>query len=494
MWSDGSTVPVSSESCRLTLSFDSLGLAEPLMRALADQGYSAPTPIQSQAIPPLLEGRDLVGIAQTGTGKTASFVLPLLHRLAATPGRPSPRTVRALILVPTRELATQVADSVATYGRHLDLTSTVVVGGVKPGGQIRALGRGVDVLIATPGRLLDHLGGKAVRLDRVETLVLDEADQMLDLGFLPAIKRIVAALPRDRQTALLSATMPKPIRSLAEALLSTPVEVSVAPAAKPIDRIDQTVRHVPKADKREVLVDLLSCRSIDRAIVFTRTKRGADRVSLHLQKAGLVSVAIHGNKRQGQRDRALDAFRSGQAPVLVATDVAARGIDIDGVSHVINFELPNVPEAYVHRIGRTARAGASGTAISLCDAEERGLLRDIERLIGQAIATHGDAPVAHGAAPVANPAGPVPEANGTAAPPAGTKRRSRRPRRTADKPASAAKPAARPATPARQRAPKASDRRTARPSSAQTHPGERVPALESEDGGLRRMLASLGGR
>ncbi len=471
------------ESPFLTSSFQSLGLAEPLLRALSDQGYSTPTPIQSQAIPPLLQGRDLLGIAQTGTGKTASFVLPLLHRLAASPVRPRPRTVRALILVPTRELATQVADSTATYGRHLSLTSTVVVGGVKPGPQIRALAGGVDVLIATPGRLLDHLGGKAVRLDAVETLVLDEADQMLDLGFLPAIKRIVAALPRDRQTALLSATMPKPIRTLAQDLLDEPVEASVAPAAKPIDRIDQTVRHVPKADKREVLVELLRCRSIDRAIVFTRTKRGADRVSQHLQKAGLVAVAIHGNKRQGQRDRALDAFRSGQAPILVATDVAARGIDIDGVSHVINFELPNVPEAYVHRIGRTARAGASGTAISLCDTEERGLLRDIERLIGQAIATQGAAPAPNGAAP-------APQTDRAAAPDAAAKRRSRRPRRATDKPAAAAGPTA----PARQRPPKATERRPARPAPARSRPGERAPAAESEDGGLRRMLAGLSPR
>jgi len=373
--------------------FDDLGLAEPLLRAVKAEGYTHPTPIQAQVIPALLAGRDVVGIAQTGTGKTASFVLPLLHTIAELPRRAAARHCHALVLVPTRELATQVADSVRAYGRHIRPSVAVVIGGARPGPQIRALSSGVDLVIATPGRLLDHMSTGAVSLNATTAVVLDEADQMLDLGFMPAIRRIMAALPKARRTVLMSATMPKPIRALAADFLTNPQEISVAPAARPIERIEQTVMHVNGASKREVLVGLLAAPQVERAIVFTRTKRGADRVSDHLLSAGLSSAAIHGNKSQGQRERALAAFRNGGVNVLVATDIAARGIDIDDVSHVINFELPNVPESYVHRIGRTARAGKSGTAISLCDQEERGLLRDIERLIGRSIdAPHGTPP------------------------------------------------------------------------------------------------------
>ncbi|MBB4265886.1 DEAD/DEAH box helicase [Roseospira visakhapatnamensis] len=361
-------------------------MAEPLLRAVADEGYTHPTPIQSQVIPALIQGRDVVGIAQTGTGKTASFVLPALHALTRDRRRPQPRACRALIVVPTRELAAQVADSIRTYGRHMRPSLAVVIGGARPGPQIKALAPGVDIVIATPGRLLDHLSTNAVRLDATTTVVLDEADQMLDLGFMPAIRRIMAALPRQRQTALLSATMPKPIRALASDFLDAPVEIAVAPAAKPIERIDQSVVHVDGAAKRAVLVDLLGCPRVERAIVFTRTKRGADKVARHLEQAGLSAAAIHGNKSQNQRERTLGAFRGGKVAVLVATDIAARGIDIDDVSHVFNYELPNVPESYVHRIGRTARAGRDGIAVSLCDPTERSLLRDIETLIGRTLA------------------------------------------------------------------------------------------------------------
>ncbi len=331
----------------------------------------------------MLAGQDILGTAQTGTGKTAAFVLPLLHGIATGRRHAGPKRCRALILVPTRELATQIAVSIRTYGQLVRPSTAIVVGGLKPGPQIRALASGVDIVIATPGRLEDHLGTGAIRLDRTATVVLDEADQMLDLGFAPAIRRILGQLPKDRQTVLLSATMPKQIRSLARDHLTRPAEIAVAPVSKPIERIDQSVLWTDRAAKRDRLIDLLSRTDVERAIVFTRTKRGADRVSRQLGKAGLSSAAIHGNKSQGQRDRALDAFRKAKVPILVATDVAARGIDIDGVSHVINYELPNVPEAYVHRIGRTARAGASGIAISLCDPSERGLLKDIERLIGR---------------------------------------------------------------------------------------------------------------
>lgn len=331
----------------------------------------------------MLAARDVVGIAQTGTGKTAAFVLPLLQRIAGTRAGPTKKRCSALILVPTRELAAQVDESIRVYGRFVSVTTAVVVGGLKPRPQIRALAPGVDIVIATPGRLEDHLGTGAVRLDRTTTLILDEADQMLDLGFAPAIRRIANALPKARQTVLLSATMPKPIRALARDYLDDPVEIAIAPNSVPVDRIRQQVIWTDRAAKRDRLIELLKQEDISRAIVFTRTKHGADRLSRQLRRAGLSSAAIHGDRNQNQRSRALEDFRTARVPILVATDIAARGIDIDDVSHVVNFELPNVPQAYVHRIGRTARAGSNGTAISLCDASERGLLKDIERLIGR---------------------------------------------------------------------------------------------------------------
>ena len=365
--------------------FTSLGLAEPLLRALRQEGYTQPTPIQAQSIPALLEGRDLLGIAQTGTGKTAAFALPILDRLIKNPRKTEPRMVRALILAPTRELAVQIADSFRTYGRFAKLFVGVVVGGVSMGPQRQALSRGLDVLVATPGRLLDHMGGGAVRLDKTEVIVLDEADHMLDLGFILPIRKIVSKLPAQRQNLFFSATMPKEIAGLAGELLSEPVEVSVTPVATTAERIAQEVFHVEASRKRDLLVELLQRPEVKRTIVFTRTKRGADRVAEILDKAGLPSAAIHGNKSQGQRQRALTDFRSGRAPVLVATDIAARGIDVDGVTHVVNFELPEVPESYVHRIGRTARAGNEGAAFSLCDHTERHLLRAIEKLTRQQI-------------------------------------------------------------------------------------------------------------
>ncbi len=362
--------------------FEDLGLAEPLLRAVSAEGHTNPTPIQAQAIPVLLSGQDVLGIAQTGTGKTASFVLPLLSRMTRERCRAAPKSCRALILTPTRELAAQIAGNIRSYSKFMKVSVAVVVGGVKPGPQIRALSSGVDIVVATPGRLIDHTKTGAIRLDRTTSVVIDEADQMLDLGFVPAIRTIMEKVPEARQTVLMSATMPRQIRALAQKFLTQPKEISVTPAARPVERIAQSVRHVARADKLQALTGILSDGDVARAIVFTRTKRGADRVNRQLQKSGLSAAAIHGNKSQGQRERTLSGFRSGRTTILVATDIAARGIDIDDVSHVVNFELPNVPEAYVHRIGRTARAGRAGVAISLCDPSERTLLRDIERLIG----------------------------------------------------------------------------------------------------------------
>ena len=361
--------------------FKELGLAESILRAVSAEGYITPTPIQSEVIPTLLAGKDVLGIAQTGTGKTAAFVLPLLNRLAAKRRTQAPRTCGALILTPTRELASQIADNIRCYSKFMNMTVAVVVGGVKPGPQIRALAVGADIVVATPGRLLDHMNSGVIQLEQTACVVLDEADQMLDLGFVPAIRKIMARLPKVRQTVLMSATMPQQIRTLASEFQTDPAEISVAAISRPIERIVQSVLHTTVASKRIVLTEILSQASIARAIVFTRTKRGADKVNQHLLKAGLSAVAIHGNKSQAQRERALADFRSGKTTVMVATDIAARGIDVDEVSHVINYELPNVAEAYVHRIGRTGRAGRTGIAISLCDPAERGLLSDIERLI-----------------------------------------------------------------------------------------------------------------
>ena len=362
--------------------FTDLGLAEPILRALTDEGYENPTPIQREVIPAMIEGRDIVGIAQTGTGKTASFVLPILNRLIEENRHTHPKTCRALILSPTRELSAQILENVRGYSRHMRVSSTLVVGGVKPGPQIRALSKGVDVLVATPGRLLDLMQSGAVKLSETKILILDEADQMLDLGFFPAIRKIVSFLPNKRQTALLSATMPKPIRALAQEMLDDPKEVSVAPASRPIERIEQSVVLLPKESKKDLLLELMSDRAVERAIVFSRTKHGADKINRHLVDYGLKSAAIHGNKSQAQRIKALDGFKTGAVKILVATDIAARGIDVDNVSHVVNHDLPNLPESYVHRIGRTARAGKSGVAVSMCEPGEYEYLRDIERLTG----------------------------------------------------------------------------------------------------------------
>ncbi len=362
-----------------------LGLAEPILQAITEAGYESPTPIQLQAVPPVIAGRDVLGIAQTGTGKTAAFALPILHRLAADRKPAARKSVRALILSPTRELASQIADSFRTYGKHLGFTVAVVFGGVSERPQSEKLARGVDILVATPGRLLDHMGQRNVSLAETEIFVLDEADQMLDLGFFKPIRRIVADLPKQRQSLFFSATMPKEIEELTRELLSNPVKVAVAPESTTVERVSQRVIRVEQSKKKALLAELLAEPAMSRTLVFTRTKRGADRVAKHLNTAGITAAAIHGNKSQNQREAALHAFKTGSTAVLVATDIAARGIDIDDVTHVVNFELPEVPEAYVHRIGRTARAGASGSAVSFCDEGERHLLRDIERITRQTI-------------------------------------------------------------------------------------------------------------
>jgi len=360
--------------------FSQLGLAEPILKALTAKGYDVPTPIQAQAIPALLEGRDLCGIAQTGTGKTAAFALPSLHRLAANPRAPLPGGCRMLILSPTRELASQIAQSFVDYGKFLRLSVAVVFGGVPINRQIRQMGQGVDVLVATPGRLLDLIDQRALSLRNVEIFVLDEADQMLDLGFIHALKRIDQMLPKKRQSLFFSATMPKTIAELGDRFLTDPVKVSVAPAATTAERVDQSAIFVNQSEKQALLTILLKKEPIERALVFTRTKHGADKVVKNLAAAGVRSAAIHGNKSQPQREAALGAFRRGDIRILVATDIAARGIDVGGISHVFNYELPNVAEQYVHRIGRTARAGATGIAIAFVADDERTYLRDIEKL------------------------------------------------------------------------------------------------------------------
>src|SRR5580704_14247529 len=385
------------------MTFQELNLVEPLQRALEAEGYTSPTPIQTQAIPHVLAGRDLIACAQTGTGKTAAFALPILQRLDAMRAAGAPKGIRALILTPTRELAAQITESLTTYGKNLRLRHAVVFGGVGAYGQVRALEARPDILVATPGRLLDLASEGFVDLRALEVFVLDEADRMLDMGFLPDVKRVLARLPAKRQTLLFSATMPADIEELSKRILVNPVRVAVAPVATTADRIDQSVYFVPFERKRALLEHVLADPAIDRALVFTRTKHGADRVVRSLEKARIDALAIHGNKSQNARTRALASFKDGTTRVLVATDLAARGIDVDGVSHVINFDLPEVPEQYVHRIGRTARAGASGIAMSFCDErEERGLLAAIERLIRIRI------PVAQttlAMAPVAQPSG-----------------------------------------------------------------------------------------
>ncbi len=367
------------------ISFSSLGLEAFLLQALEREGYERPTPIQAASIPPLLEGRDLLGVAQTGTGKTAAFALPIIQLLSASPARPTARGCRALVVAPTRELAAQIDASFAAYGSTSRLTRACVFGGVGKSPQARALGRGVDVLTATPGRLLDLHSEGQLRLDHAEIVVLDEADRMLDMGFIRDVRRIIALLPKERQTLLFSATMPQDIAGLASSVLRDPVKVSVSPEKPTVDLIDQKVAYVEKADKRAFLAGLIEAQDAQRAIVFTRTKHGADRLARSLEAAGIPAQAIHANKSQNNRTRTMDGFRSGILRVLVATDLAARGIDVDGVTHVYNYELPDVAETYVHRIGRTARAGASGMAVALCDAEEKPLLRAIEKLMRKSV-------------------------------------------------------------------------------------------------------------
>jgi len=366
--------------------FSELNLNSHLLRAVTSEGYQEATPVQEQAIPLILAGRDLLACAQTGTGKTAAFALPLLQLLTnrqiqgSVAGRP-----RVLVLTPTRELAAQIGKSFATYGQNVPVRGTVIFGGVSMGSQIAALRRAIDVVVATPGRLLDLMRQGRISFGSLEALVLDEADSMLDMGFLPDVTKIISACPKQRQTLLFSATMPTAIRELSRNILHNPATIQITPEAAPADGIAQSVYYVARNDKRALLEHLLRDSAVRRAIVFTRTKRGASRVAEQLQRARIDADAIHGNKSQGARERALGAFRNGRMRVLVATDIAARGIDVDGISHVINYDLPNVPESYVHRIGRTARAGAAGIAWAFCDADESPFLVDIQRLIQQRI-------------------------------------------------------------------------------------------------------------
>ncbi len=370
-------------------SFSTLGVAEPILRSLAAANYNVPTPIQVQVIPAALSKRDILGVAQTGTGKTAAFGLPLLQRLAAKRTPAGPNCARALILAPTRELAIQTYEGLRNYGRHLSLRHAVVLGGVSQGKQVSALRKGVDVLVATPGRLLDLIQQKHLRLDKVETFVIDEADRMFDMGFIRDVRRIVSRLPRNRQSMLFSATMPADVMHLVGEMLHDPVRVNVSPKELTADRIDQHVHFVATQDKKKLLLELLCDEAMKRVIVFSRTKHGADKITKYLGKAGHAAGAIHGGKSQNTRQRALEGFRKGEARILVATDIAARGLDIDDITHVINFDLPHEAESYVHRIGRTARAGGGGIAIAFCEPSERSLLRDIERLVKQPLNVAG---------------------------------------------------------------------------------------------------------
>lgn len=368
------------------MSFEKLNLIEPILRALKTEGYSKPTPIQEQSIPVLLERKDLLGCAQTGTGKTAAFAIPILQLLHSDElFKKGPMGIKCLILTPTRELAIQIGESFAAYGRHLRLKHTVIFGGVSQHAQTQALRQGVDILIATPGRLLDLMDQRYVKLEHLKMFVLDEADRMLDMGFIHDVKKIISRIPAKRQTIFFSATMPNEIASLANSILTNPIQVEVTPVSSTANTIQQKIYYVDKGNKKHLLISLLKDKQIVTALVFTRTKHGADRVVKDLQRAGVTAEAIHGNKSQNARQRALTNFKSQETRVLVATDIAARGIDIDSLSHVINFELPNVPETYVHRIGRTGRAGASGISISFCDAEEKAYLKDIQKLIGKTI-------------------------------------------------------------------------------------------------------------
>jgi ATP-dependent RNA helicase RhlE len=374
------------ERTNLLTSFQDFGLADPISRALKEENYLTPTPIQAQTIPLAMAGRDVVGIAQTGTGKTASFALPILHRILENRIKPQPKACRVLVLSPTRELSGQILESFNAYGRHMRLTSALAIGGVPMGRQVRSVMQGVEVMVATPGRLLDLVQSNGLKLGQVEFLVLDEADRMLDMGFINDIRKVVAKLPVKRQTLFFSATMPKDIAELAEQMLRDPARVAVTPVSSTVERITQRIIQVDHSAKPTLLAQLLKQEPVNRALVFTRTKHGADKVVKGLARAGITADAIHGNKSQNHRERVLAAFRSGEIRTLVATDIAARGIDVDGISHVVNFDLPNVPETYVHRIGRTARAGADGVAISLvAGGEELAYLRDIEKLIRVAL-------------------------------------------------------------------------------------------------------------
>ena len=365
--------------------FSDLELIEPLQRALRDLRYEKPTPIQEQAIPLLLKGRDLLGCAQTGTGKTAAFALPLLQNLAKSKARPGRRQALVLVLAPTRELALQIHQNFEDYGRYLDMKTAVIFGGVGQSPQVKDLYEGVDVLVATPGRLFDLLEQKHVYLDKVQAFVLDEADRMMDMGFINDIQKILKILPKQRHNLFFSATMPKDIAKLAESILRDPAKVEVAPESSTAEKVEQWVMYVDKPKKRDLLKHVLQDKALKKVIVFTRTKHGANRVAEVLQKIKITSAAIHGDKSQGARQRALEDFRSGHCRVLIATDIAARGIDVDDITHVINFEIPHIPENYVHRIGRTARAGREGIAISFCDVEEKSFIRDIEKSIGKTI-------------------------------------------------------------------------------------------------------------
>jgi ATP-dependent RNA helicase RhlE len=417
------------------MDFDMLGLAPRLVAKLAEMKITDPTPIQAQAIPHAMNGRDVLGLAQTGTGKTAAFGLPLVHMMTGVGAKPAPKTARGLVLAPTRELAKQIADNLMAFCEGSHLRVALVVGGVSLNPQIRRMERGVDLLVATPGRLIDLLDRNAVRLGETRFLVLDEADQMLDLGFIHALRRIAPLLPAERQTMLFSATMPKQMAELASAYLTDPVRVAVSPPGKAADKIDQSIHFVQKGDKPELLINLMGKHKGDRALVFVRTKHGADRLAKQIERSGFAVAAIHGNRSQGQRDRAIDGFRKGTIKVLVATDVAARGIDIPDVRHVYNFDLPNVPDNYVHRIGRTARAGNDGAAIAFCAPDEMGELRDIQKVMKADIPVAGgrpwaDAPAAkkpqgRGGRPGGGGGKPGGHGGGMAKPGAGRPRRAR---------------------------------------------------------------------
>jgi ATP-dependent RNA helicase RhlE len=431
------------------MAFRSLHLIDPLVAAVAGEGYSQPTPIQKQAIPSVLAGRDVCGVAQTGTGKTAAFALPILQLLAGRPRHG--RHPRVLVLAPTRELASQIGESFSTYGRGVPITNTVIFGGVGQDPQVKAVRRGVDVLIATPGRLLDLMGQKHIDLSGIEILVLDEADRMLDMGFIHDVRRIIHAVPVKRQTLFFSATMPPEVVALGKSILHDPVRVEVTPPATTAEKVEHSIYFVERGDKRRLLTHLLADPALARVLVFTRTKHGANRVVKDLGTDHIAAEPIHGNKSQSARERALAGFKAGTTRVLVATDIAARGIDVDGITHVVNYDLPNIPDTYVHRIGRTARAGASGTAISFCDTEERAFLRDIERTIGMKI-PHAATP-ALPARPAAAPrpqhhAAPRPPQQHHAAPrPSQQQHAAPRPQQPLQATPRHAVPAARPAAP-----------------------------------------------